>query len=43
MDIERVAGWLLGFSLLPPLIAVLAWVYRERVNAFLRSLLLLER
>ncbi len=41
LDIERVAGWLLAFSLLPPVAAVLLYLYRERVNAFARSLLLL--
>ena len=42
LDIEQVAGWLLAFSLVPVAIAILLYVFRERVNAFARSLLLLE-
>jgi membrane protein CcdC involved in cytochrome C biogenesis len=42
LDIEQVAGWLLAFSLIPVALAVLMYVYRERVNAFLGSLLLLD-
>jgi hypothetical protein len=42
VDIVQVAGWLLAVSLVPALLAVTAWVYRARVNAFARSLLLLD-
>lgn len=42
LDIERVAGWLLLVSPLPAALALLLHVYRKRVNAFARSLLLLD-
>jgi len=42
LDIEQVAGWLLAFSLIPVAIAILLYVFREPVNAFARSLLLLD-
>lgn len=43
LDIEQVAGWLLAFSVVPPAIAVVSFVFRERVRTFARSLLLVER
>jgi len=42
LDIEQVAGWLLAFSLVPVGLALVLFVFRERVNGFARSLLLLE-
>lgn len=39
---HAVAAWLLVFSLIPLVIAFLLYLYRERVNAFARSLLLLD-
>jgi hypothetical protein len=42
LDIEKVAGWLLVFSFVPVAVALLLYICRERVNAFARSLLLLD-
>ena len=42
VDIVQVAGWLLAFSPIPALVAILLFLYREPVNAFARSLLLLD-
>ena len=41
MEIEQVAGWLLAFALIPPAVAILLFVFRERVSAWARSLRLL--
>ena len=42
LSIEQVAGWLLAFSLVPPAVALLLYVCRDRVRTLTRSLLLLE-
>jgi hypothetical protein len=41
MEIEQVAGWLLLFALIPPAVAVLLFIFRDRVSAVARSLRLL--
>jgi hypothetical protein len=42
LSIEQVAGWLLAFSLVPPAVALLLYVCRDRVRTLTRSLLLLD-
>ena len=42
LDIPEVAGWLLALSVVTPVVAIMLYVFRERINAFARSLLLLD-
>lgn len=41
-DVEQVAGWLAASAMVPIAAALALFVFRERVNAFARSLILLD-
>lgn len=42
MGIEELAGWLLLFAVIPPTVAILLFVFRDRVRALARSFRLLR-